>query len=68
MTRDDIRISDVQLATLGGKQVKIFTAHVRSVEYGEAFVHAGVFTAPARKATSRLWQIIASKQVEELGL
>jgi hypothetical protein len=58
-TAADFRIEQVQKATVNGKQVKLFNAFEKR---GDAFVHIGKFTAPAKTANKNLWQIAASAE------
>lgn len=58
-TAADFRIEQIQKATVNGKQVKIFTAYAKQ---GDAFVHVGKFTAPAKTANKNLWTIAADAQ------
>lgn len=57
MAQADFRIDGIQKATVNGKSVKVFTAFKRQ---GDAFVHVGKFTAPARTANRDLWKIAAA--------
>lgn len=59
-TAADFRIEQIQKATVNGKQVKIFTAYAK--QQGDAFVHVGKFTAPAKTANKNLWAIAADAQ------
>jgi hypothetical protein len=44
---------------VNGKNVKTFSALEKQ---GDAFVHIGKFTAPAKTANKNLWQIAASAE------
>lgn len=57
-TASDYRIEGIQRATVNGRAVKLFTAYERD---GDVFVHVGRFSAPARTANSRLWQIAENR-------
>lgn len=58
-TAADFRIEQIQRATVNGRAVKLFTAYQRR---GDAFVHIGKFSAPARTANKSLWQVAAAAQ------
>ena len=55
-TSADFRIEQIQRATVNGRAVKMFTAFQKQ---GDAFVHFGKFTAPAKTANKNLRQIAA---------
>jgi len=55
-TAADYRIENIQRATLNGRQVKLFSAFAQQ---GNAFVHCGKFSAPAKTANRDLWKIAA---------
>lgn len=53
-TAADYRIEDVRAATVNGTKRILFKAFERR---GNAFVHVGQFSAPARTAKRDLWKI-----------
>ena len=53
----DFRIEQVHRATVNGRAVKMFTAFAK---HGDAFIHAGKFTAPPKTATRDLWKVAAA--------
>jgi hypothetical protein len=53
----DFRIEDASTVTLNGSKKIIFKAFQRK---GDAFVHVGQFSAPARTAKRDLWKIAAA--------
>ena len=58
-TAADFRIEQIQKATVNGKAVKLFSAYEKR---GDAFVHIGKFTAPAKTANKNLWEIAAAAE------
>ena len=58
-TATDFRIEQIQKATVNGKAVKLFSAFEKR---GDAFVHVGKFTAPAKTANKNLWLIVAAAE------
>jgi hypothetical protein len=57
-TAADFRIEDIRAVTLNGTKKLAFKAFERK---GDAFVHVGQFSAPARTAKRDLWKIAAAQ-------
>lgn len=56
MTTPLYRVTDIRNITLNGSKRKCFTAHVLD---GDAYIHLGKFTAPARTPDDQLYEHIA---------
>lgn len=65
LTTEDFRIEEARVCTVNGRKVVKFKAFKRD---GDAFVHCGQFSAPARTPKRDLWRIAAGlESIKPLG-